>query len=821
MGLMDKVKSIVIKIRSTGASKVAAEVKKIGDEAKRSNTSVKNFDKTLDSTKNTAKQATTPIKSTSKSLRDFSDSAKKSANSSHNLKNKIGKLPQEMTRTRRATRRLTDSFFTMKRAIIGMGVLTAGRAFTSMADEATTMDNKLRLVTNSAEELEQAYTGLLKISLESSSAILSNVNGYVRLADATKNLNLGIPKLLNVMESLNKAASISGVSALDASRAFEQLWQGLSLGVVRGQDLKSVMSILPTISEMILDYANASGLAEKVLGRMATGSGDVRLLAEQNALTTEVVVKTALAGLDEMRAKSESMQLRVSDATVNLKSKLTDVVRSFEKVLSVSNKFAKSLQFITDNMESIIVTAAALIGALGFGVVIKTATIYTKALKSMGSTLKSILPKIWNLVKGLGSVVSKLNSVQKSSVFAFAALKLIPKHPYALAAGAAAAGGYGAYSYLTKKPDLQKQRRADVIGSARLLGVGPDGLESKRLKDIPYTSQFEMGQKSYDTKGLMGYESVQRVRTQGEMDRTKEIITQREIDIMVKAGIEAQKTFIDAAVNTIFEQNKTSQQKYIESIVNVASKGDPSNLTPETLKSIEGLALAQFEKMNQNSKINHDDHDARLKAINSIPDRINPKLTSPTPTMRPERELFNIPQIPKTGPWDGVSQGLDDVIRRGDGVRNVAKGISDSFNHAKSAIMQFASTGKASLGSFMSAVGQTILGASLNVISGGIAYSVKGALGLASGGSFTVGGKGGMDSQLVQFMATPGERVSVRRPENRNDQAGQTQAAGIKIVNVIDPQEAIAALDSASGEQIILNAIERNPDVVRRLLGGV
>lgn len=36
----------------------------------------------------------------------------------------------------------------------------------------------------------------------------------------------------------------------------------------------------------------------------------------------------------------------------------------------------------------------------------------------------------------------------------------------------------------------------------------------------------------------------------------------------------------------------------------------------------------------------------------------------------------------------------------------------------------------------------------------------------ATGGDFTVGGSGGTDSQLVQFMATPGEQVSVRRPDD-------------------------------------------------------
>jgi hypothetical protein len=41
--------------------------------------------------------------------------------------------------------------------------------------------------------------------------------------------------------------------------------------------------------------------------------------------------------------------------------------------------------------------------------------------------------------------------------------------------------------------------------------------------------------------------------------------------------------------------------------------------------------------------------------------------------------------------------------------------------------------------------------------------------GYASGGSFLVGGRGGTDNNLVQFMATRGERVTVETPEQQKD----------------------------------------------------
>ncbi|MBI5427258.1 MAG: hypothetical protein HZA02_03140 [Nitrospinae bacterium] len=52
--------------------------------------------------------------------------------------------------------------------------------------------------------------------------------------------------------------------------------------------------------------------------------------------------------------------------------------------------------------------------------------------------------------------------------------------------------------------------------------------------------------------------------------------------------------------------------------------------------------------------------------------------------------------------------------------------------------------------------------------------------GFAQGGSFTVGGAGGVDSQLVAFRATPGETVQVRNP-------GQANSPVVVNMNVSTP----------------------------------
>lgn len=59
---------------------------------------------------------------------------------------------------------------------------------------------------------------------------------------------------------------------------------------------------------------------------------------------------------------------------------------------------------------------------------------------------------------------------------------------------------------------------------------------------------------------------------------------------------------------------------------------------------------------------------------------------------------------------------------------------------------------------------QLFTGGSFGATTSFLSFLTGGIPGFASGGSFTVGGQGGTDSQLVAFRATPGEEVNISRP---------------------------------------------------------
>lgn len=97
------------------------------------------------------------------------------------------------------------------------------------------------------------------------------------------------------------------------------------------------------------------------------------------------------------------------------------------------------------------------------------------------------------------------------------------------------------------------------------------------------------------------------------------------------------------------------------------------------------------------------------------------------------------------------------------------------------------------------------------------------SLGFATGGQFTVGGSGGTDTTPVNFMATPGERVTVETPaqQRANDSkaAARTPVAGPTIINQVDPRQSLDVMRTAAGGKVIYNTVAADPQRFRRLLG--
>jgi len=121
--------------------------------------------------------------------------------------------------------------------------------------------------------------------------------------------------------------------------------------------------------------------------------------------------------------------------------------------------------------------------------------------------------------------------------------------------------------------------------------------------------------------------------------------------------------------------------------------------------------------------------------------------------------------------------------------------------------------------SVMTDIGTLLTGAFGRTGGGILAGLVGGLMGFAHGGSFAVGGYGGIDSQIVAFRASPNERVTVTTPEQSAAGMRYVEVPYMAVVDVDDGGRLVARIErmgeaAAAGGAAIARA--QFPDVRRR-----
>lgn len=137
-------------------------------------------------------------------------------------------------------------------------------------------------------------------------------------------------EIVSFAEQINKQMVLSGASTQAADAAMLQLTQALSSGVLRGEELNSILEQAPTIAQAIAKY-------------MGVTTGKMRGMASEGQITAEVVKNAMFAAAEETNAKFESMPMTWAQVWTQFQN---TAVQAFEPVLTAINWTANHLDII-------------------------------------------------------------------------------------------------------------------------------------------------------------------------------------------------------------------------------------------------------------------------------------------------------------------------------------------------------------------------------------------------------------------------------------------------------------------------------------------
>ena len=232
----------------------------------------------------------------------------------------------------KSVKTLSSSFGTLKTlaltAIGTVGITRAAKSFLTTADTAKLLANRLKLVTKDSTDLEETWNALLRVSNENFASFEDTVNLYALLARNTKELGINSQGLIHDVDKLQKAIALSGGSAQGANAAMIQFSQGMASGVLRGEELNSVMEQTPVVAEAI-----AKGLGVNI--------GQLRKMGKEGQLTGKLVFQALMNAGMGIRQEFEQMEPTAAQAMRVLKNEAFDASSQIDEMGGITSRVAE------------------------------------------------------------------------------------------------------------------------------------------------------------------------------------------------------------------------------------------------------------------------------------------------------------------------------------------------------------------------------------------------------------------------------------------------------------------------------------------------
>ena len=302
---------------------------------------------------------------------------------------KAGKAQEEYNKQLKNANSSAENLVkTLRRIGTAIGVTKLVKDFLDFSDTQAQINARLNLMNDGLQTTNELSEMIYQSALRSKAAYSDTADAVGKMGLNAGNAFSSNQELIAFTEQVNKQFKIGGASAQEQSNAMVQLTQAMAAGVLRGQDLNSILAAAP-------------GIARTIEESMGWASGSIKQYAEDGKVTASVVKNALLDMADQTNQKFASIPMTLSDAMTQAQN----IVQHEVKQMAQSwNDFIQ-----TDQGQEILGEAISLLSVM--------AQVGTDALAGIGSAalfaadnMDMILPILATV--GLGFLLVKAQAVQ-------------------------------------------------------------------------------------------------------------------------------------------------------------------------------------------------------------------------------------------------------------------------------------------------------------------------------------------------------------------------------------------------------------------------
>lgn len=201
----------------------------------------------------------------------------------------------------------------------------------NISDEITGMNARVNIMAREGEDPEQIKQMIFESAQRSRANYFDTANSAATMGITAKDTFGSSKEVIDFSELANKQFEIAGIKGAAKEGAMIQLQQAMSMGVLRGQEFRSVQQGMPTM----IDYL------AKHLGKTKT---QIKEMADQGKLTASIVKAAMFGAADDINKKFESIPMTFGAVA----TKISNVfIKEFEGVSQQLGKIVNGNDFTT------------------------------------------------------------------------------------------------------------------------------------------------------------------------------------------------------------------------------------------------------------------------------------------------------------------------------------------------------------------------------------------------------------------------------------------------------------------------------------------
>ncbi|AOR64867.1 phage tail tape measure protein [Pectobacterium wasabiae] len=247
---------------------------------------------------------------------------------------------------------LNNQFVGIKSAAAGIVGAMSVTSLITMADNWGQVTSRMKMATESSDELAMVQRRLMEISDRTYKPIEEQAELFIRSSNAMKELGYSTAGTIDFIDSISSALTINAASADKGQSAINALSKSMVQGKVSGDEWNTVMEVMPTV---IGDIARAMGTTETA----------VKKLAADSKLSMQQFADAVIAAQQKNAELAENMPTTVGDAVTKLSNHMKKYVGEANSAYGTTQALSGGISSLADNIDTVATAGAALVG-IGF-----------------------------------------------------------------------------------------------------------------------------------------------------------------------------------------------------------------------------------------------------------------------------------------------------------------------------------------------------------------------------------------------------------------------------------------------------------------------